>query len=81
MFFLWTVFIFVQTIIVAKKNDPYKKRIFVYMNILFSIFLLLFAFINALKGFIFIGILLIFVFLFNLFIVLYVQYFSFLVSD
>ncbi|MEO0233755.1 MAG: hypothetical protein ABIN39_05495 [candidate division WOR-3 bacterium] len=81
MFFLWTFFIFFQTIIVAKKNDPYKKRIYVFINILFSIFLLLVAFINALKGFIFVGILLILLFLLNLFIAFYLQFFSFMFSD
>lgn len=81
MFFLWTLFIFLQTIIVTKKNDPYKKRIFLYINTLFSIFLLFLGFINALKGFILIGILLTLVFLLNLFIVLYIQFFSFILSD
>ncbi|MEO0288415.1 MAG: hypothetical protein ABIN00_02110 [candidate division WOR-3 bacterium] len=81
MFFLWTLFVFVQTIVVAKKNDPYKRKIYLFINILFSIFLLLNAFIITLKGFIFTGILLLLVFLLNLFIALYVQFFSFIFSD
>ncbi|HAF06973.1 MAG: hypothetical protein QME48_06405 [bacterium] len=66
MYFIWTLFILFQTLIILKKDDPYKKKLYTFTSVVFSIFLLFSSFVVAYRGFFVESILLLSFFLLNI---------------
>lgn len=80
MYFIWALFIFLQTLIIFKKDDPYKKKLYIFTNILFSIFLIFSSFVIAYKGFFIESLLLLLYFLLNIMIFIFLIIYNFLLS-